>query len=174
MWLVGWANNRNATMSVLGALIFLIQPVVVPAEFGGRNTATIFATIDRSEWCPAGNVRVDLVTGRFALSSGAPRDVCKMKGFERPIKDGKLDDAELSMLQKAYTSAQEQGLNLCIDGKPPENIIVSNGGPALLVLTDSARTAAPDNLSCWTVAATGLAQTLEQLFGARAHPSPAP
>lgn len=162
-------------MSFLAFLMLLTPPAVEPADFSAHRTATIFATIDRSEWCPAGNVRVDLVTGRFALTSGAPRDICHMENLQRPVQDGQLDDAERTMLRTAYTRAQKQGLSLCGGGKPPERIVVSNGGPALLLLTDGARTtAAPENLGCWTEGATELERTLNQLLGSRARPAPPP
>jgi len=153
-------------MGIVTVLMLLTQPAVAPADFAAGRTATIFATIDRSEWCPAGNVRLDLVTGRFALTSGASRDVCQTKDLQRPVRDGQLDEAQLGALRTAYSHAQELGLTLCAGGKRPDRIVFSNGGPSILVLTNGAQTtAAPDDLACWTDAAIGLDRTLQQTFG---------
>lgn len=157
-------------MGIVTVLMLLTQPAVAPADFAAGRTATIFATIDRSEWCPAGNVRIDLVTGRFTLTSGASRDVCNDTGLQRPVRNGQLDEAPLAKLRTAYAAAQKQGLSQCDGGKKPDRIIVSNGGPAILVLTNGARTiAAPDQLGCWTDAAIDLGWLLERMLGSGAR-----
>jgi hypothetical protein len=157
-------------MGIFTALMLLIQPGTAPADFSTGRTATIFATIDRSEWCPAGNVQIDLVTGGFALTSGASRDLCNDTGLQRPVTKGQLDEARLATLRTAYTAAQRQGLTQCGGGKKPGRIVVSNGGPAILVLTNGAGTiAAPDQLGCWTDAAMDLSRLLERILGSGAR-----
>jgi hypothetical protein len=143
------------------------QSTKAPGDFGPSQTATVFSSVDRSEWCPAGNVQIDLATGEFALISGASRDVCNEANLKRPIKRDRLGKKSLAKLRSAYRRVQGEGLDVCQDGVRPDGMIIaSNGGPAILVLTDGARTtAAPDDLSCWSDAAFELSDTLEDVFG---------
>lgn len=135
--------------------------------FEPGRTAIIFSTIEHSEWCPAGNVRIDLVTGEFALTPRAPREVCQNAGLERSSKSGRLDTARLEEVRRAYLNAQSAGLDICIDDFIPESIIVSNGGTPILALTSGAYTlAAPEKLQCWSDEANKLDRTLNEIFGA--------
>src|SRR4051812_12717904 len=57
---------------------------------GLGRTAWVFATIGHSEWCPPGNVRLDLVTGLYAVTGRAARPVCGRRGLERPVVTARL------------------------------------------------------------------------------------
>jgi len=130
--------------------------------------ATIFATIGHSEWCPAGNVQLDLATGDYALTPRAARAVCQDVDLVRPVRRGRLDAAPLAAIRAAYVRAQAEGLDACRRGDHQEHVI-SNGGTPILVLTSGARTiAAPRELNCWSRAASALHKALDVPF-ASAH-----
>lgn len=48
-----------------------------PTQGDPQRTAIILGTVGQSEWCPAGNVRIDLETGDYVLTARAPRAVCQ-------------------------------------------------------------------------------------------------
>lgn len=131
-----------------------------------RGTAMVFATVGESEWCPAGNVRVDLRTGDYAFTATAPRAVCQDENLERPVSEGRLTGARLRALRQGFQGAVTDGLDFCRNGRrPEEEIVFSNGGLHVLVVTDGRHTdAAPSNLSCWTPAARSLHDRLYQTF----------
>lgn len=53
-------------------------------------------------------------------------------------------------------------------GPGPQTIIISNGGTPIMVLTTGRATAsAPDDLNCWSKAASALHDVLDEVFGAR-------
>ena len=129
------------------------------------GTAVVFGTVGHSEWCHAGNVRVDLETGRYALTHRAPRAVCQDAGLERPISEGRLDVAQLRALEQAFQRAVRHGLNDCRAGARPDDVIVSNGGVPVLVVTDGRGTAsAPTELNCWSDAGRALHRLLDATF----------
>ncbi|MFN3945856.1 MAG: hypothetical protein ACK4K7_13110 [Allosphingosinicella sp.] len=153
-------------LSILASLVLAAQaPAPVDAATGQR-IATLFSTIHQSEWCPAGNVHLDLATGEYRLTAGAPRAVCNDAGRERPALAGALEPAALTEIRRAFDRAGADGLNACSGGTPPR-IIVGNGGARILVLTDGrGSTAAPDRIRCWTDAAVALHDALETAFRA--------
>lgn len=115
------------------------------------KTAVIFGTVGHSEWCPAGNVRVDLVTGRYELTPRAPRAVCLDTDLERRSFEGRLEGSRLRALQQASEHALADGFDKCRAGMRSDEIVVSNGGVPVLVVTDGRGTAsAPSDLNCWT------------------------
>lgn len=129
------------------------------------RTAVIFGTVGQSEWCPAGNVRVDLETGQYALTRRAPRAVCWDASLERPISEGRLDGAQLHALEQAFQRAVSHGLNDCRAGTRPDDIIVSNGGVPVLVVTDGrGTTSAPTEFNCWSDAGRNLHSLLDTTF----------
>ena len=152
-------------MLLLAAALAAVQPVPPPAL--GR-TAWIFSTVHHSEWCPAGNVRLDLRTGMFAVTPGAPRRLCHKPGLERPVSEGRLSGGTLMAVRAAYLQALGQGLDnpACRDGKRPQDyVVISNGGTPILVVTNGMGSlAAPDDLTCWSHAANALHETLEETF----------
>ena len=131
------------------------------------RTAVIFGTIGQSEWCPAGNVRVDLETGRYVLTARASRDVCQNADLERPTAEGTLNAAKVRTLRRAFQRATLGGLDGCRGGQRlrQDEIVISNGGLHVLVVTDGHHTgAAPTDLSCWTDAAWVLHRILDDTF----------
>lgn len=130
-----------------------------------RRTAVVVGTVNQSEWCPAGNVRVDLETGDYAYTAGAPRAVCQDLDLERPIVKGQLNASQVRVLDQAFQRAITDGLNACRAGQRPKDFIFSNGGLAVLVVNNGrAMDAAPSDLSCWTEAAWALHNLLQATF----------
>lgn len=128
-------------------------------------TAVIFGTVGQSEWCPAGSVRVDLRTGRYALTARAPREVCQDLDLERPVVEGTLDATRRRALQQAFQRTILDGLDDCRGGRRPDDMIISNGGLHILLVTDGGATdAAPSDLSCWTEAAWAMHNLLAATF----------
>ncbi len=151
--------------------MFLLGPalmLLVQSAGAGASPATIFSTIGHSEWCPAGNVRLELGTGAYVLTPRASRRVCGKPDLVRPTAKGRLDVERRARVQQAYRRAQAEGLNDCRDGRRPTRIIVMNSGTPILLLTSGARTtAAPDEHSCWSEAALDLQRTLDEIFRSR-------
>jgi len=154
-------------LSLLAALLAASQPAPAPDLPALGRTAWVFATVDESEWCPAGNVRVDLRTGSYSHTPTASRPVCIDRRLERPVSTGRLDAARLVAVRAAYLRAVADGLDhpACRDGGRPQTIVISNAGPRILVLATGARTVSPpDDLSCWSDAANALHELLRQTF----------
>jgi hypothetical protein len=156
-------------LSALAALLAAGQtpPPADPAVLGGSEW--IVATVAHSEWCPAGNLRLDLRSGRYALTHRASRRVCNRSGLERPTRTGRLRSERLEAVRSAYRRLVAEGFESsdCEDGKHPDNIVVSNGGtPILVVATGAAQGSAPDDLTCWSEAASDLHALLDETFAA--------
>lgn len=148
------------------ALIAAAQPAPPPASGIGR-TAWLFATVGHSEWCPAGSVRLDVRTGAYELTPRASRHVCNLAGLERPAIKGRLAGDRLAGIRTAFLRATSEGLEseICREGKKPDEIVITNAGPGILVATNGrASMAAPDDRSCWSRAARDLEQQLEEAF----------
>jgi hypothetical protein len=131
------------------------------------RTEWIFATVGQSEWCPAGNVRVDLTTGHYVLTSRAPRGVCNDPGLQRSTHEGTLNANKIALIREAYRRVLKERLqdSACDAGGRPTQIVIDNGGPHILIVSTGAMTvAAPSNLSCWTNAAFGLHDLLAHTF----------
>jgi hypothetical protein len=158
--------------ALLAALLAMAQPVPPPIPAGPGGTAWVFSTVGHSEWCPAGNVILDLRTGRYTLTRTASRRVCSERGLERPVLKGRLAGPGLEAARAAYRRAWSEGLESreCrAGGHPRDVILVSNGGTPLLVATSGwGSLSAPDDLTCWSAAANGLHEVLDKAFGA--HP----
>lgn len=151
---------------LLAAFAAAAQPLPPPDPAIGR-TAWILSTIERSEWCPEGHVRLDLRTGRYELASRLSRPVCNRPGIERPVRAGRLAANRLSQVRAAYLQVLREGLkgSQCLDGRRPETVILSNAGTPILVVAGDARTAsAPDDESCWSEAAVALQNLLDDMF----------
>lgn len=142
-------------------------PATTPRQIGA--TAWIVATVDHSEWCPAGNVRLDLVTGDYDYTPGLGRlRVCNDANVQRPVQHGKLEQEKLFAIQAKYREALAEGLKrkICRDGGQPDEIVIANGGVPILVMATGGRTAsAPDDLVCWSQAAEALETALDEAFG---------
>jgi hypothetical protein len=156
-------------LSLIAAFWAATQPAPPPPPNVGAlgRSAWVFATVEHSEWCPAGNVRLDLRTGNYAFTAGAPRRICQQAGLERPVATGRLEAHRLAALRAAAARVLTEGFvdPACRDGGRPHTIVVDNGGTPVLLLTNGAGTAAaPDNLSCWSEAANALHASLEETF----------
>ena len=157
-------------LSLIAALTALTQPAPEPPRPGLGRTAWIVATVHHSEWCPAGNVRLDLVTGRYQFTAGVPRPACTDRRIERPVVAGTLAGPRLAAVRAAFLRAVAEGVTTqtCLDGRRPEQLVITNGGvPVLLLTTGRATLSAPDELGCWTRAANALHQALERVFPSR-------
>ncbi|MEA3061675.1 MAG: hypothetical protein QOJ94_1456 [Sphingomonadales bacterium] len=157
-------------LPVLAALLAAAQPPQrAQLESALGRTAWVFATIGHSEWCPAGNVRLDLVSGRYELTGRASRRVCGQRRLERPVVAAQLGGARLDVLRAAYRRVLAEGLESpeCREGKHPDMIVISNGGtPILVVATGALTMAARDDLTCWSGAANALHGALDEAFSA--------
>lgn len=154
-------------LSLLAALFAASQPAPSPAAPTLGRTAWILSTVDQSEWCPAGNVRLELATGRYAHTAGARRPACVDRRLERPALTGRLNAARLATVRAAALRVLTEGSTkpACRDGGRPQEIVISNGGLHILVLTTGAYSqSAPDDLSCWSDAAWALHSLLDETF----------
>jgi hypothetical protein len=154
-------------LSVLAALLAASQPALPRDRARLGQTAWLVATVGHSEFCPAGNVRLDLRTGRFQFTARAPRRRCNDPALERPVRVGMLAAAPLRAIRDAYLRVRADGLvnPACENGGRPDEIVVSNGGTPLLVVATGATTGvAPENLTCWSDAASALQQALDAAF----------
>ena len=156
---------------MLPLLVALLATVQAPtASVRPGQTAWIFSTIGHSEFCNPGHVRLDLRTGRYSLTPRAPRRLCDKPGLERPVRSGTLVKGSVESLRAAYQRVLAEGLEnpVCREGGKLHDIIISNGGtPILVVATGRAVGLAPDDLSCWSEAATALHNALDRAFGTR-------
>lgn len=150
----------------IALLAALVQPVPSPTA-GAGPMARIFATVGHSEFCPAGNVTLDVTTGRYELTPRAPRRNCDEPTLERPARTGILDGERLHAVRSAYARVLSEGLEVagCTQNPPREVIIVANGGvPILIVTTGQLAASAPDNRICWSVAANALHLAVDRAF----------
>ena len=152
---------------LFAVLMAAMQPLPDSKPVALGPTAWIFATIAHSEWCPAGNVRLDMRNGEYMLTARAPRRICHDASLERPVTFGRLPRERLTALRADYREALAHGLVNpdCRAGKQSTKVVISNGGTPVLVLTNGQRTlSAPDELSCWSVAADTLQKALDREF----------
>jgi hypothetical protein len=137
------------------------------------HTAWIVATVNHSEFCPAGNVRLDLITGRYQFTAGLLRGpACDNSALDRPTRTGVLSPLHLAPIRAAFARALVEDVQTesCRFGRtaPAEEVVVSNGGTPVLVLTTGSFTlSAPGDLSCWSRAANALHQLLDRAFPSR-------
>lgn len=153
-------------LSMIAALLAASHAAADSKPLPLGRTAWIVATVEHSEWCPAGNVRLHLRTGRYSLTRRAPRRVCGA-AIERPVRTGTLDRERLAAIRAAASRVVMEGFEspACEKGEKPEDIIVSNGGTPTLVLTTGFATgSAIDDLTCWSDAATALHDLLDETF----------
>jgi hypothetical protein len=153
---------------LLAALTAAAQQAPPARDAHLGQTAWIFSTIGHSEFCPAGDVRLDLKSGRYEHTATAARRICNDADLERPVKRGMLRADRLDAINAAYLRVLNEGLEsqACRDGTQPKDVIlISNGGTPILVLTTGRfSAAAPQDLSCWSDAATALHDLLDQTF----------
>lgn len=134
-------------------------------EPGSSRSASVFATVGHSEWCPPGTVRLDLGTGRYTVTAPRTWRTCRRPPYRSRVRTGALAADALAGVRAAYQVAVSEGLGTpaCHGG-----IVVGNGGIPSLRLTSSGRTMAPpDDASCWSHAAWRLQRLLNSLFNPR-------
>ena len=103
-------------------LSMLIASAAGPyAPFLPGRTAIVFSTIGHSEWCPAGNVRLDLATGRYAVTPTAPRLICTQPNLERPVFTGRLKGTPLADLQRAIAALKKKVWTVAAGAWPPSS-----------------------------------------------------
>lgn len=138
-----------------------------PDSSEDSRTRWVFSTVQHSEWCPAGNVWLDLRTGTYELTQRAPREACDDEQLERPKRRGQLKPSDFELVRSAFALAENEGLEspVCLEGGKPDYMVVSNGGPRTLVLTTGARTeSAPSSLGCWSEPAMAIHDLLNHVF----------
>jgi hypothetical protein len=153
-------------MTMFISLLVSASAVESGDPFGPGRTAAIFSTVEQSEFCPPGEVRVNLRDGTYLLTPRSTRDVCNDPNLERPITGGNLAVQQLAELRAAYVAVQRSGTvhPSCVAGQPDE-IVVDNGGPHILIVTNGmASTPAPDDLGCWSKEARALHGLLDRMF----------
>jgi hypothetical protein len=134
------------------------------------HSASVFATVGHSEWCPPGTVRLNLGTGRYTLRAPRTWRACRRPAFRSRIATDVLAAEELAAVRAAYQRAAAAGLmhRDCRNGWRPDLIIISNGGTPVMRLTRRVRTRSPPaDLTCWSDAARRLHRALEDMFRAR-------
>jgi len=130
------------------------------------NTASVFATVGHSEWCPPGTVQLDLMTRRYTVTAPRTWRNCRRPAFSCRVRTGVLTETEIMPIRVTYDMGI-LGLEhpVCQIGRRPEQIIISNGGTPILRLTDRGRTtSAPNDQTCWSGAASRLRCLLDDLF----------
>jgi len=137
-----------------------------PLQAQTDQLGTVFALLDKNEWCAGGSVYLDLKSGAFLSYPRLARPACTDSKNQHSVKRGRLHGSELEALRTAYLAARLAGLKR-------ENCdpAVSNGGPEALALTGpafSART--PENEGCWSSEAVALHRQLFKVFGGQEAP----
>jgi hypothetical protein len=143
-------------------LLLALLPIQSLRAQPAAEPATVFALMDRNEWCPGGSVYLDLHTGSFLLYPRLGRPACADVEEHPPVQRGTLGEAELQAVRSAYSKARRAGLR-----RDHCELVVSNGGPEALVITApgfSDRT--PENIGCWSAEASALQDKLFDLFAA--------
>lgn len=155
---------------LLVALLAASQPaqLIQPEVLG--HARWIFSTIGHSEWCPPGNLRLDLQTGSYALTVRAPRPTCNKVDLERSVRTGTFSGESLARLRAASQRVVIEGMRNtdCRNGREPPGIVINNGGVPLIVLATGSGVAwTPDDLGCWSKGATALQAALDDAFVTR-------
>src|SRR4051812_4905872 len=94
---------------LLAALLSAGHAPPTSDAFAPGRTAWVFATIGHSEWCPPGDVRLDLTTGRYTLTPRSARRACNQTGRDRPGVAGRLGPAGLGAIRSAYRRGVGEG-----------------------------------------------------------------
>jgi len=153
-------------LAILAAFIAAGQ-LASPSTAIPLDRIRIIATIGHSEGCPSGNVILDLPIGSYVLTPRAARSFCKDMKLNKRVISGTLRRERIAAMQSASQRVLSEGLQkpACRERGRPENIIVSNGGTPILVITDGiTTTSAPDDFTCWSEAANSFYEVLDEAF----------
>ncbi|MEA3014953.1 MAG: hypothetical protein QOD42_3498 [Sphingomonadales bacterium] len=163
---------RTAFLAWAVAAASAAAPVPASApEPGPGRSASVFATVGHSEWCPAGTVRLDIGTGRYTVTAPRTWRTCRRPPYRSRVRTAVLAGGDLAAVRAAYRSAVSEGLDnpACRGGVRPDEVVIGNGGMPSLRLTRGGRTLSPpDGLTCWSTAARRLHRILETMFNPRA------
>ena len=139
------------------AAILIAQPSAAQVD---NPSGTVFAVLDRNEWCPGGSVYLDLRTGAYLLYPRLHRPRCTDPAARIEVKRGAIDAEQRSRVVAAYRQARRFGLR-----KDNCDIIISNGGPEALVITAPAFSeVTPEEDGCWSDEARTLHEELFRIF----------
>ena len=132
--------------------------------------ATIIASVGHSEWCRTGTVRLNLATGRYLVRAPSTWLRCRRPPWPRAVSTGLLNAGDLAAVREAAHRAEADGLAdwTCGYNGQTQRVVISNGGMAVLRVTQRGRTVAPPaNAGCWSEAALQLHSLLQRLFDPR-------
>jgi hypothetical protein len=139
-------------------------------EPGPSRSASVFATVGHSEWCPPGTVRLNLATGRYTVTAPRTWRTCRRPPYRSRVRAAVLAGGALADVRAVYHRAVSEGLEApaCRNGGRPEAVFLGNGGIPAMRLTNGGRTASPpSNPACWSGAARQLHRLLDNSFNPR-------
>jgi hypothetical protein len=135
-----------------------------PPEHGRR---TIFASVGWSEWCPPGFAYVDLDSGRYRWIVQRLRPECG-HATSAPVEEGQLAPNQQRIIRRAAERGLREGLISanCREGRQSPDVVISNASEPYILIVSTPRDAmsAPNDLTCWSDAATGLQRAMERIF----------
>jgi hypothetical protein len=136
---------------------------------------TILASVGHSEWCPAGTLRLNLMTGRYTVTAPPRWRECIRPVWPSLVRAGVIGTGVLAGIRLAYARTRSEGLEApdCRNNGQPPRLVISNGGPRSLSLVARGMTTRPPrNEGCWSDAASRLHRLLDDRFGPAGQPSP--
>ena len=149
-------GELTASILTTLALATATSSAAQPEPYG-----TVFALMDKNEWCPGGSVYLDIRTGSYQLYRLQGRHACSKPETQSPVEQGTIGKKVLRPLRAAYFKARQAGLR-----RDSCELVVSNGGPEVLALTAPAFSAVtPADEGCWSGEATALHNELFKVFG---------
>ncbi len=152
--------------SFISLVTVALLPVGALATQPREMSGTIFALLDKNEWCPGGSVFLDLNSGSYVLHPRLERSACADNSTVAVIEKGRVSGQVLKRVRSEFADASRLGLR-----KNECQIVISNGGPEILVLSSPVFSdITPENEGCWSAEAVILHQTLFDLFGRQRKP----
>ena len=159
---------KQITLAVAFAFV---AAVAAPPALGRESSAapvSIVASVGHSEWCwPPGSVRLNLSTGRYAVTPSPRWRTCRRPVWPRRVRTGILAAGDLAAVRSAYGQARLEGLEdpACRNGGQPPRVVISNGGDRTLrIIVRRVPIVPPRNEGCWSDAASRLHRVVDDLF----------
>jgi hypothetical protein len=149
---------------------FVLAVAALPAIGQQRSAApvSIVASVGHSEWCwPPGTVRLNLATGRYAVTPSPRWRTCRRPVWPRRVRTGILAGGDLAAVRAAYGQARAEGLEdpACRHGGHPPRVVISNGGDRILrLVVRRVSIVPPHDEGCWSDGASRLHRLLNDLF----------
>lgn len=159
--------NKRMTFPACLALAAMLPGA---AAFGQQTAVpvTVVASVGHSEWCsPPGSVRLNLATGRYAVTPSPSWRTCRRPVWSSRVRTGILSANDLAAVREAYRQARSDGLDdpACRDGRRPPRIVLSNGGERTLrLIMRRMLIVPPRDEGCWSDAASRLHRLLDEQF----------